>query len=249
LIILTLDIGNTNIKSALFDGNSLIDFIIHSKAEEVLQYLNNKSVNEIAICSVNPSTEKILASGISEKGIPTFGINIKNNFNLKIKYKTPETLGMDRVCSVVGAYDLAINENMFAKDQYLLTIDFGTATTINVVSPKGYFIGGLIAPGIDTMLKLLNERTKQLPLPELSSYDGLIGNSTSSSILSGVVTSTIGMINETVNQLREISNHTLPLIFATGGNAKFIIPHIKHKTFYDEALVLKGLKVIYYLNK
>ena len=248
-MLLTLDIGNTNIKSALFDGNTLIGFIIHSKVDEVIRYAHNKKLNDITVCSVNPSTEKKLTESISDKSIPIFRANIKNKLNLRVKYKTPETLGMDRVCSAVGAYDIAVKQKLLREDQYLLTIDFGTATTINIVSPEGNFLGGLIAPGISTMLKSLNEKTKQLPLPELNSYDGLIGKSTSSSILSGVVTSTIGMINETVNHLSEISNHTLPLIFATGGNAQFIIPQIKHKILYDEALVLKGLKVINDLNK
>jgi type III pantothenate kinase len=248
-MLLSLDIGNTNIKSTFFRDNTLIDFIIHSKIDDILKYIDNKSVNEIAVCSVNPSTEKIIVENISKKGIHIFLPNIKNKFNLKIKYQTPDTLGMDRVCSAVGAYDLAINEKMILKSHYLITIDFGTATTINVVSSEGDFIGGLIAPGINTMLKSLNEKTKQLPLSDLVSYEGLIGNSTNSSILSGVVTSTIGMINEAVNHLSKLSNHTPPLIFVTGGNAEFILPHIKQKIYYEQALVLKGLKVIYDLNK
>ena len=99
------------------------------------------------------------------------------------------------------------------------------------------------------MLKSLNERTAQLPLPDLSSYIGVIGRSTDTSIISGVVTSTIGMINETVNHLSEMSHQIIPLIFITGGNAKYILPHLKHKVIYEEALVLEGLKVIYELNK
>ena len=248
-MLLTLDIGNTNIKSALFDENNLIDFFIHSDVNEAVKYLNTKPFTDTAICSVNPSVERTLSDKISKKGISIFRTNIQNRFNLKIKYETPDTLGMDRVCSAVGALEIATKEKLIVKNQYLLTIDFGTASTINVVSPEGSFIGGLISPGINTMLKSLNEKTAQLPLPEVNSYKGVIGNSTSSSIISGVITATIGMINEIVNQLRADSNQILPLIFTTGGNARFILPHIKHKKFFEEALVLKGLKVIYELNK
>ena len=99
------------------------------------------------------------------------------------------------------------------------------------------------------MLKSLNEKTAQLPLPDLNNYKGLIGNSTNISIISGVVTSTIGMINETVNHLSEVSHQIRPLIFITGGNAKYILPHLKHKVLFEEALVLKGVNVIYELNK
>ena len=138
---------------------------------------------------------------------------------------------------------------MLLKGQFLLTIDFGTATTINIVSPEAIFLGGLIAPGIKTMLKSLNEKTAQLPIPEPVTFQELIGDSTNSSILSGVYNATTGMINETVNHLNKISKNVEPIIFATGGNAEVIMPYIKHPIIYEEALVLKGLKVIYDLNK
>ena len=154
---------------------------------------------------------------------------------------------MDRVCSAVGALDISTREKIISENQFLITIDFGTATTINIVSPDRIFIGGLIAPGVNTMLKSLNEKTAQLPIPDEESYRGIIGNSTNSSIISGVVTSTTGMINETVSHLYDESK-VFPLVFATGGNARNILPYLKHKVFLEEALVLKGLKVIYDLN-
>ena len=248
-MLLTLDIGNTNVKSALFEDNHLNEFAVHHNSEKLFNYLTKFKFNEAAICSVNPSIEKILIDYFSAKDISLFRANIQNKFNLTIKYDTPNSLGMDRVCSAVGALDIAIKEKLLSKNQYLITIDFGTATTINIVSPSQEFIGGLIAPGISTMLKSLNERTAQLPLPDLSLYSGVIGRSTDTSIISGVVTSTIGMINETVNHLSEMSHQIIPLIFITGGNAKYILPHLKHKVIYEEALVLEGLKVIYELNK
>jgi type III pantothenate kinase len=248
-MLLTLDIGNTNIKSAQFKDEHLNEFAVYHNSEKLFNYLTKSKFTEAAICSVNPSIEKIFIDYFSTKEISLFRANIQNKFNLTIKYDTPISLGMDRVCSAVGALDIAIKEKLLSKNQYLITIDFGTATTINIVSPSQEFIGGLIAPGISTMLKSLNERTAQLPLPDLSLYSGVIGHSTDTSIISGVVTSTIGMINETVNHLSEMSHQIIPLIFITGGNAKYILPHLKSKVIYEEALVLEGLKVIYELNK
>jgi len=248
-MLLTLDIGNTNIKSALFDDDRLIDFTVHSDTDKVVEYLNKTTFNEAAICSVCPPVEKAISDYILAKGIKLFRASIKGKFNLKINYETPETLGMDRVCSAVGALEIATREKLLTDNQYLVTIDFGTATTINIVSPTQEFIGGLIAPGIFTMLKSLNEKTAQLPLPDLNNYTGLIGDSTHSSIVSGVINSTIGMINESIKKISEISDQRLPLIFASGGNAKYIIPHLKYPVKFEEALVLKGLKVIYDLNK
>jgi len=248
-MLLALDIGNSNIKSAFFDDGNFIEFKVHSDIEETINYLNNKTFSEAAICSVNPSNEKILIDVLLNRNISLFKPTINSKVNFKIKYKTPATLGMDRVCSAVGAYELAQEKKLLLKNQYLVTIDFGTATTINIVSPESNFIGGLIAPGIKTMLSSLNEKTAQLPLPDLNSYENLVGDSTNSSILSGVYNATIGMINETINHLKELCSGIEPIIFATGGNAKIIIPYLKQKIFYDEALVLKGLKIIYELNR
>ena len=228
---------------------SLKEFIVHSDEGKVFDYLNKINFTEAAICSVNPRVEKLLAEKISSKGIKVFRVSIQNKFNFKISYETPDTLGMDRVCSAAGAMEIANKKELLKKNQYLVTIDFGTATTINIVSPSREFIGGLIAPGITTMLKSLNEKTAQLPLPDLNSYKGVIGNSTDSSIISGVMTSTVGMINETINHLTEISDQNMPILFATGGNAKHVLPYLKFEVLFDEALVLKGLKEIYDLNK
>jgi type III pantothenate kinase len=248
-MLLTLDIGNTNIKSALFVDQSLKEFIVHSDEGKVFEYLNKVSFTDAAICSVNPCVEKLIADNIDLKGIKIFRANIQNKFSFKISYDTPETLGLDRVCSAAGAMEIADKKELLKKKQYLVTIDFGTATTINIVSPSREFIGGLISPGITTMLKSLNEKTAQLPFPDLNSYKGVIGNSTNSSIVSGVMTSTLGMIHKTISHLTEISNEIMPILFATGGNAKHVLPHLKFKVLFEEALVLKGLKVIYDLNK
>ena len=248
-MLLTLDIGNTNIKSALFENDKLIEFIVHPDTNKLFNFFGKSQITEAAICSVNPPVEKAIRDYISAKGIKLFRASIKDKFNLKINYETADTLGMDRVCSAVGAFSIATREKLLTENQYLITIDFGTATTINIVSPSREFIGGLIAPGITTMLKSLNERTAQLPLPNLNHYRGLIGNSTNASIISGVVNATVGMISETINHLSSISGQIIPFIFATGGNAKHILPHLNYKVLFDEALVLKGLKVIYDLNK
>lgn len=248
-MLLTLDIGNTNIKSALFEKDKLNQFFVHSDRDELFNYLSKSKFAEAAVCSVNPPVEKAVTNYFSGKGIKLFRASINDKFNLKINYKTPETLGIDRICSAAGALEIATSEKLLKEHQYLITIDFGTATTINIISPAMEFIGGLIAPGIITMLKSLNEKTAQLPLPDISNYTGLIGNSTDASIISGVINSTIGMISETVNELSEEGSKNLPLIFATGGNTRYILSHLKYKILFEETLVLKGLKVVYDLNR
>ena len=247
-MILTLDIGNTNIKSALFDTDEIKDFRIHTSIKNVIEYIERIRFKVAVVCSVNPTSEKILTGRLMESSIPIYCATVNHKMNLTIDYQTPETLGMDRVCSAVGALDLAVKEKLISKNQYLITIDFGTATTINIVLADRKFKGGLIAPGIKTMLKSLNQNTAQLPHTDLKSYQGIIGNSTEDSIISGVFTATLGMINEVVEKLKNESNND-PLIFITGGNAKFILPYLRYKVYYEEALVLKGLKILYELNR
>ena len=246
-MLLTIDIGNTNIKTALSDNGQLFSFRVHSNPGKIIDYINDTSFDSAAICSVSPLKYDSLKEKFESMSIPIFFADINQKLNLKIDYDTPQTIGMDRVCSAVGALKIAEEKSLIDENQYLMTIDFGTATTINVVSPRKEFIGGLIAPGVSTMFRSLNEQTAQLPLSNENFYKELIGKSTEASIVSGVINSTIGMINETVNHLMFHSN-SQPIIFITGGNARIISPYLKNEVLFEEALVLKGLKFIYNLN-
>lgn len=247
-MVLAIDIGNTNIKSALFQINDLTELIVHKDIESVLNYISTNNFSQAAICSVNPNAKEKLQAELWKRGVEIFTATVKHKLNLEISYKTPETLGIDRVCSTVGALDYAVQKNMLHENQYLITADFGTATTVNIVSPDNKFLGGLISPGIRTMLLSLKEKTSQLPLLDYGTYTGVIGDSTNSAILNGVFASTIGMISETINQLKSESNCVEPLFFATGGHAEVVLPHIKHQIIFQKDLVLRGLKVIYDLN-
>jgi len=117
-MLLNLDIGNTNIKSALFDDQSLKEFIVHSDTDKLFHYLGKSNFTEAAICSVNPPVEKAISNYILAKGIKLFLASSKDKFNLKINYETPETLGMDRVCSASGALEIATKEKLLSKNQY-----------------------------------------------------------------------------------------------------------------------------------
>ena len=120
-MLLTLDIGNTNIKLALFDDDNLVEFRIHPDIDKLFKYIKTNALNEIAICSVNPTITKTFVDEISKSGISIFQANIQNRFNLQIKYSTPDTLGIDRVCAVAGALEIAVKENLILKNHYLLT--------------------------------------------------------------------------------------------------------------------------------
>jgi type III pantothenate kinase len=243
-MLLTLDIGNTNIKAGFFKDNNLIESY-NFKEISALETILNKFQNiNIAISSVVPEKTEEIIKKIS--GSKPFVVTKDVRFNLQLKYKTPETLGLDRICSTEGAFNL-LGKNL-VEGTYLLTIDFGTATTINIVKYPNYFIGGLIAPGVNTMFKSLSNQTSQLPELKIEEYISVIGDDTNSSIASGVINSTIGLIEKTTKYISNLNDCERIVLYATGGIAGKLQKYLSKDIIYDEFLVLRGIKVIYDLN-
>lgn len=247
-MILVCDIGNSFIKSAIFNNDTLTNYNVSKDSSTIQKFINEKEITTIIISSVVPSKLKLLLKELSSfNSVKSFLIHKDLKFNLSIKYSTPNTLGIDRICSAEGAFHLAKSSDdlqSFKKGDYLLSIDCGTATTINVIQYPNSFLGGLIAPGIDMMFLALHDRTAQLPKLTMKSYKSLIGNSTKASIASGVLNSTVGMIHQTIGSLPKKPKK----VFITGGNTKYIIPHLKFDVRHEKALVLYGIKAIYDRN-
>lgn len=248
-MILVCDIGNSFVKSAMFKNERMINYNIKKDFSSIRKSIKENVISTVVISSVVPSKSKLLFKELSSfSSIKPFFIHKNLKFNLSIKYTTPLTLGMDRICSVEGAFYLvktSRDSNSFVRGDYLLSIDCGTATTINVVRYPNNFLGGLIAPGVDMMFSALYTRTAKLPRSKAQNYISLIGNSTRASIASGVITSTVGMIHQTIAFLKPNPKN----IFITGGNVKYIMPHLKIDVKYEKALVLYGIKAIYDKNK
>lgn len=247
---LACDIGNSRIKTGLFDGRAIKEIKTFQDSGELRGYIDGLGSISSALSSVVPSkTEEILRTAYA--GGSPFVITKESKFNLKIDYDTPETLGIDRLCSAEGAYSLYINSGNGAhynKNIILISVDFGTATTINVIKYPGIFAGGLIAPGLGTMLNSLHKETAQLPLVNSSEFTGLIGRSTKGSIASGVINSAAGLLQKTIEELKRNEAAEEVYVYATGGNAKYILPHLSFETFFEEGLVLRGIKSVYEAN-
>ena len=160
-------------------------------------------------------------------------------------------MGLDRVCSAEGAFSIykrSKNFDSYNSETFLVSVDLGTATTINIVGYPGEFIGGSIAPGIKTMITSLNLNTAQLPAIDFSSYKGIIGKNTESSIAGGIINSTTGLIEKTFSYLKSELKAKEIITFITGGNAEAVIPYFNFKFNFEKGLVLKGIKAIYDLN-
>jgi len=250
---LACDIGNSNIKFAVYNNHIRSYFKVIRSGEIRFNVLKDLNINTAGISSVVPQkTEELVKYLNNEFHIDPYIINIKSKFNLAINYNTPETLGIDRICSAEGAIALYKDGNPEVTDIkkiYLLVIDFGTATTINIIDTMAVYEGGIIFPGIKLMLNSLNSNTAQLPKVDLKDYTSFIGKDTRSSIASGVLNSTISLIEKAHNHLTNVLGIDTVKIYITGGNANIIQPFIKYENVFVEDLVLLGVKAVYERNQ
>jgi len=251
-MLIAIDIGNSRIKVGKFIDDRLTEFHSYKNIPDVLSFLKSNQEGDVAISSSVPDKTKIITEKtLKITGKSPFIITKDVKTNLTLEYTTPETLGIDRLCSAEGAFFLFKNSEKYKtyyEGFYILSIDFGTATTINVIEYPGKFIGGLIAAGLEMMFESLTQRTAQLPLLSVSNFISAIGNDTNSSIASGVVNSVVGVIEKTISHLREEKSAKEVLIYLTGGNAKKIIPYLNFDFVHGEGLVLYGVNALYSFN-
>ena len=154
---------------------------------------------------------------------------------LEINYRTPETLGSDRIAAAVGAWYEAPGRNM-------LVIDAGSAITIDFIGKDGKYNGGNISPGIKMRLKALHEYTDRLPLIEKEGDTPALGYNTETAIRSGVINGICHEIDGYINEFMQ--KYCDVLVFLTGGDEKPLKNRIKNRIFADKYLVAKGLNRI-----
>ncbi|MEJ2615121.1 MAG: type III pantothenate kinase, partial [Ignavibacteriaceae bacterium] len=213
-MLLTCDIGNSKIKSGFFKGNKLSSIKVFEDTGSLLKFISGKKITSAAVSSVVPGKLRIFKKEFNSRfNFKPAIIDRNSKFNLKIDYKTPETLGIDRLCSAEGAFYLYNINDRYNKNIFIISVDFGTATTINIVRYNKIFTGGLILPGVNMMFKSLKNETAQLPVVKPSEYKGTIGNSTKSSIASGVISATTGAIKQTIDHIKQKNNKAVIKIF------------------------------------
>lgn len=232
-MIAAIDIGNSCIKGLIKNDEKELFFNTNS-IEETIKILNSAKTEKVVFSTVVPKKGDEIFKYYFNKGKIIHKISTISPFSFKIEYQNQ--IGIDRICSLEGALSLTEkNEDI----DYLLTIDLGTATTINILEFPDKFIGGLIAPGIKTMFRSLSDQTAQLP--ELNNFTKEIffSNNTSENIQAGVLNSTIGLFERVINKLK--SDNKKIKIFLTGGNAELIKNYLKFEFIYEKYIVLKGI--------
>lgn len=256
-MILTLDIGNTNIKTALFDGNEMVKYwrlstnITNTSDEYGITIMNlfrhegvdAKDVEGIVISSVVPTINFTIEHMCQNYfGIaPTFiAPGVKTGVN--IRYENPRELGSDRIANAVAAYD------EYGGDKPVIFIDFGTATTFGVVDEHGAFLGGAIFPGIKLASEALVSGTAKLPRFALAQPEHVIGRTTLTNLQSGMFYGYVGMVTNLVQQMKKELDRDA-VVVATGGMAVLIAEEAKVIDKLDGLLTLKGLRLIYERNR
>ena len=254
-MILTLDIGNTNIKTALFEGMEMVQYWrvstdrnMSSDEYGILlmnlfahKHISPDQVNGIMISSVVPQinfTIEHMCRTYFNQEPRIIGPGVKTGIN--IKYENPRELGSDRIANAVAAYELYGGP--------CITIDFGTATSFGVISEKGEFLGGAICPGLKLAAEALTERAAKLPRFELSKPDSVIGRTTVSNMQAGIVYGYIGQINYLVERMKKELGAPEAKVIATGGLAVLVAGESNVIDVMDGLLTLKGLCLIHQKN-
>lgn len=238
---LIVDIGNSSAKIALFDGDTLIEqlCVSHEALPRTLrEQAAHTPIKAAILSSVIPLGEE-LESTLEALPFPCLGMSAQLKMPFRIAYKTPDTLGPDRLAAVAEAWAQCPGRN-------LLVIDAGTAITYDVVTADGIYHGGQISPGITMRFKALHQFTGKLPLVSREGERTPIGNTTETAIREGVLQ---GVDREIEGYIHEYSQkYPDLLVFLTGGDAFFLDNRVKSRTFADNLLVIKGLNRILTLN-
>lgn len=256
-MLLAMDIGNTNVKIGIFKGDRLtstwrVSTVASHTADEygmIIYDLLKQSgaqfsdIKGTVMSSVAPSLNYTIEHMCTYyTGQKPLVVDCKTATGIEVTYDNPTELGSDRLVGAAAAYEFYGGP--------VIEIDFGSATTFNLVTAEGRFIGGAIAPGIKTATESLVNTTAKLPRIELATPDNIVGTSTRSCMQSGIIYGYAGLVGYLVGKYKSLPEMRGAKVVATGGLSELIDkvePDIIDIT--DRALALKGLKYIYDLNR
>lgn len=255
-MLLVIDVGNTNITCGVFREEELIgSFRITTKLQrtsdeygiticELLNYrgVQSSEVEAVIIASVVPGIMHSLKNGIMKYlKITPMEVGTGTRTGIKVNVANPKEVGADRIVDAVAAYDLYGGP--------LIVIDFGTATTYDLISKDGTFLAGITSPGIRICADALWNETAKLPEIEIKKPESILATETISSMQAGLVYGYIGQTEYIIKKIIEESNIPDIKVIATGGLGKIIADSTDSIHIYDQQLTLKGLRIIHSKNK
>lgn len=255
-MLLTVDVGNTNITLGVFKDDELLGTFrmttkIPRTSDEygfticgILEHRNIKAsdIEAVIVASVVPDIMYSLTSGIIKYfDIRPLVVSAGIKTGIRIVTENPKEIGPDRIVDAVAAYD--------SLGGPVIVVDFGTATTYDLIGPKGTFEAGITAPGIETAGRSLWGGAAMLPAIEIKKPASILAKETISSMQSGLVYGAIGQTEYIVAKIKEESGYTDAKVVATGGLGKIIAQETDCIDVYDPDLTLTGLRLIYNKNK
>ena len=243
-MILAVDIGNTNINISSFQGKKLISHycvdnqgLINQKAVFPLSPSLLNQTQNILVASVNPKAESVFYKYLGKKHkkkVLRIGKEIK--LKMPILVDNPQKIGIDRLLNALAAYRRT--------KKATIVIDFGTAITIDIVSRKGEFLGGLILPGIRASAYALNKQTALLPEVDIKKPKDVIGKNVENAIKAGIYFGTTGSIIHIIRKIRKVYKD-LQYTIATGGDAKTFKKDISEIDKVVPRLTLEGIRIAF----
>ncbi len=257
-MLLVIDVGNTNIVYGLFEGTELVhQFRVETgrgrTADEYAVVLRQLlAMHDVAADRVKAA---ILASVVPSLTEPMVGL-VRRAFGLEAKvvgpgiktgmailYENPREVGADRIVNAVAAFEKVRTD----EGRGIVVVDFGTATTFDCVTPKGEYLGGVIAPGIQISAEALFARAAKLPKVEIALPPKAVGRNTVHSMQSGIVYGYVGLVDGIVERLIAELGYPCDVV-ATGGLAPLIAPLTRTIREVDDTLTLVGLRILHERN-
>ncbi len=239
---LAIDIGNTNIHVGIFEEDVLEsactiknEYPPQSNFTKVLNPTTLSRAQAIVIASVNPKAEAFVTEYLRKyfhAKLHYIGKDIP--IPIPILTECPEKVGADRLVNALAAFERTKKRT--------IVIDAGTALTIDAINDKGAFLGGIIAPGIDTSSKALHHYTALLPQISINKPKNVLGKNTEEAINSGIYWGTIGMVSRLIAMIAD-ELQGQPAVIATGGNANMLAQEIPLITAALPYLTLEGIKI------
>ena len=254
-MLLVMDVGNTNVTLGVFRGQELVaswrlrtevhrtsdEYAVLLKSLLAGEGLSPSDISEAVLASVVPPLVAVLQESMRKHlGIRPLVVEAGIKTGVRICTDNPREVGADRICNALAAYRLYGGP--------AIVIDFGTATTFDVVSEGGDYLGGAIAPGIEVALEALFQHAAKLPSIEFTRPKHAIGKNTVASMQSGLIFGYVGLVEGIVRRIkRELGGRAR--VIATGGQAEVIVRESSMVEVVDPDLTLVGLRMIHELNR
>ena len=245
---LTIDNGNTSVKVAFFIGTQVVatNRFVRRDVRLLDRFISTYKPEHAIVCSTaaGPASERIEQLA-EQRCHSVLRLTHETPLPIRLGYRTPNTLGRDRIATAVGAWGIAQRLDNACD---VLVIDAGTAITYDLVTADGCFVGGNIAPGLKLRFKSLHDHTGLLPLVEAEGDTPMVGYDTTTAIRSGVI---LGMLGEIRNYIADLKlSHTNLMVFITGGDGRLLHSRLGDENIiYYEHLAAEGLNRIQLYNQ